>query len=248
MTVINVPTWYYQQFNADYTLAHPAKGYGGWKKQSLPLNLSKTGFVVMHAWDPYNYEQYKGWYKAVEYLPRARKLLDTTFPLLLESLREQNCHIYHVVDEKPLPITSLPQPEKDDIYHELVQFKQEQVFPGKENISDCNKVVRKGMLINENESAVYNSEQLHKCCLNDGVNHLIYSGFAINYCLQYSPGNMNEMNNRGFMCSAFKETVTAVENKESIENELHKEYALWLTAVKNGFVYSLTDFLNALHR
>jgi hypothetical protein len=51
MSIINVPTCYYEQFDADYNLEVPAEGYGGWEKILLPLNLEKTALVVMHAWD-----------------------------------------------------------------------------------------------------------------------------------------------------------------------------------------------------
>ncbi len=33
-----IPTWYYQQFDADYDLEFPGEGYGGWKQANLPIN------------------------------------------------------------------------------------------------------------------------------------------------------------------------------------------------------------------
>ncbi|MBN2851279.1 MAG: hypothetical protein JXQ23_00925 [Clostridia bacterium] len=246
MRIIKVPTAYYSQFSADYSLRYPAEGYGGWKKEKLDLNLSKTGFVVMHAWNPYSYDEYKGWYQAVEYLPRAKEILETTLPQLLETLRKHQLKIYHIVDEKHIPFTKLANPGKDDVIISLEAFKSKYVFPGEENEPACKNVIRNPMLVGENESMLYNGEELHELCLKDGINHLIYSGFAINFCLQYSPGNMNEMCNRGFMCSCIKETVTAVENKESIIGEQNKQYGLWLTSIKNGFVYNLEELITAL--
>jgi len=246
MKIIKIPTWYYKQFDADYSLKHPTLGYGSWHSESLDINLSKTAFVVMHAWNPFEYENNTGCYRAVEYLPRAKKILETTLPSLLSALRKNKLKIYHIVDEKHTKFTSLPNPIKDEVILNLETFKKNNVFPGKHNLSDCNKFKRQPMLIKSNEPLLYNGEELHRLCLKDGINHLIYSGFALNWCLQYSPGNMNEMSDRGFMCSTFKETITAVENKESIINEGHKEYALWLTSIKNGFIYSLPEFLSAL--
>jgi len=80
----------------------------------------------------------------------------------------------------------------------------------------------------------------------DGVNHLIYSGFAINYCLQYSPAGMLDMGRRGFTCSAIRQATTAVERKESVRHEDNKEYALWLTAMMFGFVYDADEILSMM--
>ncbi len=49
MNIIDVPTYYYEQFDTDYTLDVPAEGYGGWKKTLLPLNLGKTALALFTA-------------------------------------------------------------------------------------------------------------------------------------------------------------------------------------------------------
>ena len=78
---------YYQQFDADYALAVPAEGYGGWKRADVEIDLAHAAVVVMHAWETGTYEQYPGWYRAVEYIPRARVILRTVFPRLLPAVR-----------------------------------------------------------------------------------------------------------------------------------------------------------------
>ncbi len=78
------------------------------------------------------------------------------------------------------------------------------------------------------------------------VNHLIYSGFAINMCLQNSPGGMIDMARYGIMRSVLRDAVTAVENKETAEDELAKEIALWLVAVNAGFVFDVESLVAAL--
>ncbi len=78
------------------------------------------------------------------------------------------------------------------------------------------------------------------------MNHLLYAGFAINWCLLLSPGGMAEMQRYGLMCSAFRDAVTAVENRETARTELCKEIALWRVALAFGFVFTTTDFIAAL--
>ncbi|SVE24368.1 uncharacterized protein METZ01_LOCUS477222, partial [marine metagenome] len=71
MRVFPVQANYYQQFDADFNLDIPGEGYGGWKRAMINLSLDHTAVVVMHAWDCGKREQYPGWHRAVEYIPRA---------------------------------------------------------------------------------------------------------------------------------------------------------------------------------
>jgi hypothetical protein len=269
--VYNIPTWYYRQFDADYTLDVPAEGYGGWQKDLLPIEPDKTAVAIMHAWDCGTYEQYPGWYRAVEYIPRANKIAETVFPPLISKIRSSGMKLFHVAAkgygenypgyEKTLgicekysaanPITKLPPPEAGETRRFLSQFKKDHSFVGSHNEADKNagyltKDFMKQAMPLDNEPIALDCEQLHAVCLEYNINHLVYIGFAINWCLQYSPGNMNDMFRRGFMCSTIRQAVTAVENKISARHELHKEHGLWVTAIQNGFVYDLDDFMEML--
>jgi hypothetical protein len=46
------------------------------------------------------------------------------------------------------------------------------------------------------------------------------------------------------MCSAFRQAVTAVENKETARDETCKEIALWRVALAYGFVFDVDDFIS----
>ncbi len=48
------------------------------------------------------------------------------------------------------------------------------------------------------------------------------------------------------MCSALRQAVTAVENKETVRGELCKHIALWRVALAFGFVFDVDDFVAAL--
>lgn len=272
MSIYEIPTWYYQQFDADYSLDVPAEGYGGWKQENLPIDPAKTAVVIMHAWDCGTYDRYPGWYRAVEYIPRANRIAGEIFPTLVSSVRESGMKLFHVAangygTERPgykitldicrkysatNPMTKLSPPETYGVRKRLDKFKKDFSFVGAHNESDkdagynSKDFMRQAMPLDD-EPIVFDCEQLHAVCLEYGINHLIYIGFAINWCLQYSPGNMNDMFRRGFMCSAIRQAVTAVENKESARNEMNKEHGLWVTAIQNGFVYDLDDFVKMLN-
>src|SRR5437773_8335703 len=68
---IRLPANHYQQFDADPARDVPGEGYGGWKRAEIELSRHHTAVVVMHAWDCGTRARYPGWYRAVEYIPRA---------------------------------------------------------------------------------------------------------------------------------------------------------------------------------
>jgi len=269
MSKIMIPAFYYQQFDADYSKDIPAEGYGGWKKADLPVDTDHTALVVMHAWDNGTIEQYPGWYRAVEYIHRARDIAAGIFPKLLGTVRQSGFRLFHVTIPEARPsrykgyervqnLTPKENPccgtvESDPVLEELNRFRTENVFPGLHNQPDINRGFSRLDFMREampqgDEPVAVNAEQLFALCRSEGVNHLIYTGFAIDGCLLTSPGGMVDMGRRGVMCSAIRQAVTAIENSESARYEAAKEIALWRVALLYGFVYDADDFINSIKR
>jgi len=267
MRIIKFPADYYQHFDADFSLDVPAEGYGGWKTAEIDISLEHTAVVFMHAWDFGAREQYPGWHRAVEYIPRAEKICREVFPSLLSAVRRSGMPLFHVVGGgdyyKHLPgyqrtaELAGPTPDAperiapDEAYKKLHEFRSANVFVGQHN---CEDVLHgfEGLDFPEQarplegEGIAENAHQLFALCKEAGVNHLIYAGFAINWCLLLSPGGMAEMSARGMICSALRQAVTAVENKETARGEICKEIALWRVALAFGFVFDVTPFMQAL--
>ncbi len=264
---LRIPAHYYQQFDADFGRDVPAEGYGGWKSEPVDLARDHTALVVMHAWDCGTSEEYPGWFRAVEYIPRADAICRTVFPGLLGTARRQGLRLFHVVGGGDyyksypgyrravgLAGPSPARPEQiaaDESLRRLRRFRSERVFVGPHNAED----VRRGSAALDfapqaepqgDEGIAEDGHQLFALCKHHGVNHLIYAGFAINCCLLMSPGGMLDMSQRGLMCSAIRQAVTAVENKETARRELCKEIALWRVALAFGFVFDLDDLITAI--
>jgi hypothetical protein len=98
------------------------------------------------------------------------------------------------------------------------------------------------------EFVVETSHQLSGVLNALGAWNLIYVGFAINWCLWFSGGGMVDMSRLGYRCSCIREGVTAVENRESIQGEQHKEEAMWRTSLMFGYIFSADDFISACAR
>ena len=259
---------YYQQFDADLESTVPGEGYGGWQSARLDIAREHTAVVVMHAWDTGTPAEYAGWHRAVEYMPRAKQIGERIFPGLLTAVRASDLPLFHVVgggdyyrdypgyrraEELAGPRDRGPdQVAADPTLERLRAFRRERVFVGSHNESDVTKGFAELDFMPQarpegSEGVAENSQQLTALCHDAGINHLIYAGFAINWCLLLSPGGMAEMSQRGVMCSVLRQAVTAVENRETARNELCKEVALWRVALAFGFVFSVDEFIRAIN-
>ena len=266
--LVMLPASYYQQFDADYSLAIPAEGYGGWKRADIEIDLDHVAVVVMHAWAHGTYERYPGWYRAVEYMLREETIEQTVFPGLLAAVRDHGITLFHVVGGGDYyrkypgyqravrlagPEPALEQIEPDPALESLRRFRAQRVFVGERNRADVDRGIQKLDFPPEarplgSEGIAENANQLFALCKSEQVNHLIYAGFAINWCLLMSPGGMVDMSRRGVMCSALCQAVTAVENKETARTELNKQLALWRVAVGFGFVFDVDDLVKAVSK
>lgn len=264
---IRCPANYYQQFDADYGREVPAEGYGGWQRAEVELDLNHTAFVSMHAWETGTREQYPGWYRAVEYIPRAQAICRTVYPRLMKAARDAGATMFHVVGggnyyqelpgyQRAVALAGPPPPAPETVpadasLRKLHELRNQRVFVGPHNAADVERGFARLDFPPQarpagNEGVAENSHQLLALCKHHGVNHLIYFGFAINWCLLMSPGGMLEMSRHGVMCSAIRQATTAVENRESARQQWAKELALWRVALAWGFVFDVDSLVAAL--
>jgi len=264
---MRLPAQIYQQFDADPARPVPAESYGGWRTVDVELAPAHTALVVMHAWDCGGPQDFPGWHRAVEYHPRAARILADVFPPLLAAVRRSPLPVFHVVGgdrdySSHLPgarrTTTLagvqPPPVRvpsDPVAEELRRLRAARSFPGTHNAPD----IAEGFARLDfapaarpvgDEGVAANSAELLALCLAGGINHLVYVGFALNWCLLMAPGGMVDMARHGCLCSTIREAVTAVENRETAREEREKQQALWRVSVEFGFVFKIADFLNAL--
>ena len=265
---LTIPTWYYQHFDADFSIEVPEQGFGGWKKANLEFSRKHTAVVSMHAWYAgKDKDEFPGWWRVVPYIPRANAVLRNVHPGLLSAVRASGLTLFHVVGGgdyyKDLPgyghavelagpsPPACEQIDSDPVRDRLYAFRREHAYQGLHNEED----VKRGFATLDfpeearpkgNEGVAENGAQLFALCKERGINHLVYCGFAINWCLLLSPGGMAEMQKYGMMCSALRQATVAVECKASAPDQLCKEFALWRVALAFGFVFDVDDFVAVL--
>jgi len=258
---------YYQYFDADFERDVPAEGMAGWKEAELTFDRRRLALVVMHAWDVGSRDQFPGVYRTNEYLLRGDVIVRDVFPDLLKAVRETGTTLIHVVGgrdyyshlpgyRKAAALTpQAPPPPRiavQDPYMDAARrFQEEHGVGGRHNLEDYRRstAVRdfaKGTEPVGDEWVVKDSEQLFAVCRAEGINHLVYSGFAIDACLLISPGGMVDMSRRGVMCSVLRQATTAMETKDTARQEWAKEVALWRVAIEFGFVFDVEAFVRAV--
>lgn len=261
--IVTLPTRFYQQFDADTSLAVPAEGYGGWQIESLPLDLDHTALIVMHAWSIGAEQDFPGWYRAVESISRVGVTSGGMGPVL-SAARAAQVPVIHVVggptdywtgEPGHAPNESRPEPQiaraEQGVAAELIRFHEDRVFPGKHNSADMDAGFEKvtfapSLRPVEGERIAATSQELDDICRERSIEHLIYTGFTINGCIMFSPAGMVDMGRRGYLCSTIDEAVTAIENRETAAAEAAKALELWRVALLFGYVYSAGDLIAAL--
>ena len=267
MKPVHLPAQLYRQFDADPSREVPGESYGGWHTVEAELAPKHTALVVMHAWDCGQPHEFPGWRRAVEYTPRAERIMAEVFPPLLAAVRQSPLPVFHVVGgEKDywshLPgyqqtamlvrdAAAAPRVPRDPVLERMQQLRSAQGSPGAHNSPDVAAGFTRidfaptARPVGE-EGIAKDGVQLAALCRAHGINHLVYVGFALNWCLLMSPGGMVDMVRHGCLCSTIRDATTAVENAQTARGELEKQQALWRVAVEFGFVFGLKDFLSAL--
>lgn len=168
-------------------------------------------------------------------------------------MRQRRLPVFHVTGCNPESVAAPPAVTPDPTWTDLGEFRQREVFPGAINEDDVQegratrRIAPEAAALPEEKSAE-TSAALHTFCQERGINHLIYIGFAINWCLLMSPGGMVDMKRYGYLCSTVAEVVVAVENEVSAPHCIEYHQALWRVAVEFGFVFHHRELIAAFSR
>lgn len=264
---MKLPAHYYRQHDADLCRDVPEESFGGWATTTVEINPVRTALVVMHAYDCGTPEEFPGWFRCCPENIAAARVAATVLTPLLAAVRAAGWPVLHVAAGmsycRGMPgyaravALAGPEPElahkavRDPVSERLQQARRELAFPGAHNQADCDHGWQHTGFLPAaapigNEGIAANAHQLAALATTASVNHLIYTGFFLDWCLLMAHGGMVDMARRGFICSVIRDGVVAVENRESAPQRLALAIGLWRVSLEFGFVFDASDFCQAL--
>ena len=266
---------YYRHYPVDFSRGEEgALGFKGWGgKTDIEVPADETALIPMHIWNigispelPFTSEGPAGGVMdMLEWASRSAPIIRADIPPVLEAARKAGIAVVHVASDEryakkypgyrsavdlagPEPrglskapgynIKRPPDDIKDtlifgDRFDDSIGYYSDRIdFPPQAKPLDS-------------EYVVLTAHQLTEALRNMGVWNLIYIGFAINWCLWFSPCGMSDMSRLGYRCNCIRECVTAVENRESTVGEFNKRQALWRTSLMFGYIHGKDDFIGA---
>ena len=274
-SVVQLPWHMYRHYPADFSRWHEAAvGFKGWDQEVRELDLDRTCLVLMHfpqtgltpgtEWGP-DCPQPNS-LGTIEWVPRTMDVVTFRMPRLVKAAREAGLLIAHVwggpgtgpVWEQSLKEAGDPPASDPDVLASGGKYKAQHsrdVFdlprsntPAQTyETPDLGSRTKTSILDpQEGDVCAAYSWQLHRLLSNRGVDHIVYCGWALNWCLWFSPGGMCDMDRKGYLCSAVRGGCVAIENRESAVGEQNLEYALWKTSTMFGYVFDLHELTTAL--
>ena len=99
--------------------------------------------------------------------------------------------------------------------------------------------------VEQGEFVVATGEQLHALLAERGILHLVYAGFATNWCILNRDYGMRAMAGRGYTMILLREATAGVEFPDTVREGLATEMAVREVEQQLGFSAANADFLAA---
>jgi len=273
--VIQLPWGIYRHFPADFSRWNEAAaGFKGWDSEVRELDLSRTCLVLMHLpetgltpgteFGPDS--RSPNALGTIEWIPRTMQLVAFRLPPLVKAARDAGLLVAHVAGGDGIgPVWEAclkeageaPPPDPDTIVQDQERWAQhmrdvfdlpreaqsQTTYP----LPDVDFTSAWDVLQPKSgDICASQSWQLARLLKNRDIDHILYCGWALNWCLWFSPGGMCDMNRKGFLCSAVRGGCVAIENKGSAVGEGNLEYAYWKTSTMFGYIFDLHGLTHAL--
>jgi len=267
---------YYRGYPADFAAGRAAaRGFLGWDAFAADIDLDRTALLLMHlpdaglrpecAWRPdCPRPDLLG---TVEWVPRTMDLATNRLPPLVAAARGCDLRIVHVtmgnwyakdfpqrqrcaaeVGDAPAPenVPLPPDPEGD---WQAARLKRAYRIADPPEGADPNvphNLFAPGLEPQGDDLVCSETWELHRLMVARKIVNLIYTGWALNWCLWFSPCGMNDMERLRYRIFAVRGGCVAIENAESAEAEGNLEYACWMTATKFGYILESGELIAAL--
>ncbi len=102
--------------------------------------------------------------------------------------------------------------------------------------------------VKEDEFVIATGQQLHELMEERGILHLLYAGFATNWCVLGRDYGIRSMSRYGYNIILLRDATTGVEFPDTYENLFTTEIAIREVEQQYGFSASNADFLKIIEQ
>jgi nicotinamidase-related amidase len=223
---------------------------------SMPLPVAQTALVLVDMWDNHFIESW---------LERAERITREAVVPALEAARRIGMTIVHAPSPplaenypqvkrhaEPTPAPALPQAPGPD--WPPSQFRQRAgeyaAFRGPRSqppgIPDIDPLGMSPHIdVRDEEEVVANGHQLHALAAQRGILHMVYAGFATNWCILNRDYGMRAMARHGYNLILLRQATAGVEFPDTLEQGWATEMAVREAEQQLGFSAANADFLGA---
>lgn len=97
----------------------------------------------------------------------------------------------------------------------------------------------------DTDQVVATGGQMHRLLKQQGVQILVYCGFAANWCVMDRPGAIRDMSARGYGCILLRDATAAIEHSETVEQQLNAKAVIDQVELRFGYSAATDDFIRA---
>ena len=222
---------------------------------TMPLPIEQTAFVLVDVWNVHFIESW---------IERAKDVTVNAIVPALNTAREMGLTIVHapcpeVAGQFPqldrhappeiLPPPDWPPPEFRSRTGEYAAYRGPRSQPPSIGIHWDSLSDKLGMSpsieVQDDDFVIATGEQLHELSKERGILHLIYVGFATNWCVVGRDYGIRAMTRRGYNIVLLRDATTGVEFPDTLDQLFTTEITIREVEQQCGFTASNEDFFTA---
>ena len=222
---------------------------------TMPLPVEQTAFVLVDVWNVHFIESW---------IERAKDVTVNAIVPSLNAAREAGLTIVHApcpevagqfpqLDRHTPPEVQSPPdwppPEFRSRTGEYAAYRGPRSQPPSIGIHWDSLSDKLGMSpaieVQDDDFVIATGEQLHQLAKERGILHLIYVGFATNWCVVGRDYGIRAMNRRGYNIVLLRDATTGVEFPDTLDQLFTTEITIREVEQQYGFTASNEDFFEA---
>jgi len=220
------------------------------REVEMALPLRQTALVLVDVWDNHFIESW---------LERAGRMTQQSVVPVLAKAREVGMTVVHApsppiaetyeqlkrhTPASPSPVTDWPPAEFRARVGEYAAFRGPRSQPP--GIPDIPELGLSPLVeVLEEEFVVATGQQLHELAREQGIMHLIYAGFATNWCILNRDYGMRAMAQKGYNMILLRDATAGVEFPDTVDACFATEMAIREVEQQLGFSVANGDFFTA---